>query len=190
MESSFYGNIPFPKGEEKCLTKGQMLTDRMMDYMAFLLFDKLKVDPTKYHLIPTFYSILTTDIDWTNYSNFEKVFMIMNHCNHWFLFVYDPKAHIFHLFDPLSCEENSPIDLELFPIADDDLIEDYYGKIPNQGESKTNCGILVLLYLIYLLIDKPIKFNSSSLHINKVVRPYFAKILRDTKLPLEFNLIV
>ena len=186
MDSLMYGSIPFPQGEEKCLTQGQMLTDRMMDYLAYLLFYKLGVDSQKYHLVPSFFCIFSDDyIDWTNYKSFEKVFMIMNHHNHWFLFVYEPKIHLFHLYDPLSSEENSPIDIELLPIGDHDVVNDYYGKIPHQGVSKTNCGILTLMYLICHFLEKPIDFDASPSRINKVVRPFFSKLLRDVNVPMD-----
>lgn len=186
MDSSMYGSIPFPRGEEKCLSKGQMLTDRMMDYLAYLLFTKLGVDSEKYHLVPSFFCTYSQDsVDWTMYHSFEKVFMIMNHNNHWFLFVFEPKIHLFHLFDPLACEDDSPIDFELFPIGDNDVVEDYYGKIPHQGASKTNCGILTLMYLVCQFLERPIDFDASPTYINKVVRPFFSKLLWDSSTPID-----
>jgi len=172
-----YGYIPFPTYEIKCLNKGQKLTDGMIDYLINKIFNQLNLNE-KYHYIPTYFHMIE-QIDWKKYKNFEKTFIVLNQDNHWFLFVYEPKKLKFHLYDPLPSEDESVIDIELLPIGDDDIIEDYYGIIGNQGKSKTNCGIFVLLYVIGLLTKQNLSFNYDEKYINNIIRKKFIQFLND-----------
>lgn len=174
-----YGAIPFPLGETRCLSRGQKLTDRMMDYLAVLLFDELGCDPTRFHIVPSF--AVGRDMDWGRYRGYEKVLAIMHQSTHWFLLVYEPSPGKFHLYDTLASEEESPIDMEELPIADDDVVEDYYGYVPDQGASGTNCGVLTLLNMVHVLLEKPLPFryDASPARINKVVLPHLSSLLTD-----------
>lgn len=183
MMDEMYGAIPFPKGEEKCLTRGQRLTDRMMDYLAHAI---QRAAGSNIHIVPSFITTGLKMIPREEYAAYSRVVMIMNHHNHWFLLVYEPRADMFHLMDTVESEEESPIDVELLPIGDTDVIEDYYGEIPHQGGSATNCGILTLLNLAAILADRPMIYDGSPTHINKIIRPYLASVLGDiAKLDLD-----
>lgn len=125
-----YGAVPFPVGETGCLKRGQKLTDRTMDYLATLLFRLLGCDETRLHIIPSL--CRGNPVDWTRYHRYEKVLMIMHQAQHWFLLVAEPSRRRFHLYDTLASEDDSPIDVEDLSIGDNDVMEDYYGKIPDQ----------------------------------------------------------
>ena len=172
-----YGAIPFPRGEEKCLARGQRLTDRMMDYLAHAI--QKATGNNKIHIVPSFITVGLETIPREEYAVYSKVLMIMHQHDHWFLLVYDPPSDIFHLMDTVESEDQSPIDLELLPIGDKDLIEDYYGNIPHQGASATNCGILTLLNIARILADRPLAYDGSPARINGVLRPYLASVLTD-----------
>lgn len=167
-----YGFIAFPTGEEKCLSKGQMLTDRMMDYLASKIVAER--DERTYHYIPTFIHQIY-GINWSAYDAYAKTFTFMNHGNHWFLVVYESINSVCHLYDPLPSPEESPVNVE--DIAG--FIEYHYGIIPNQGNSKTNCGILCLLYFLLMWTGIPVEFNGESRYINTEIRPLLKDLLRD-----------
>lgn len=167
-----YGCIAFPCGEERCLTKGQMLTDRMMDYLAYKIISGSA--DKNYHYIPTFIHQIY-GLNWSEYDNYTKTFAFLNHGNHWFLVVYEPGAQVCHLYDPLSSPEESPVDIEEIG----GIIEYHYGSIPNQGNSKTNCGIFCLLYLMFMYSEMPLVFEGESRHINTQIRPMLKIFLND-----------
>lgn len=166
-----YGFVAFPTGEERCLSKSQMLTDRMMDYLAS------KIMPAgagvgAYHYIPTFIHQVY-GIHWSDYDVYSKTFAFLNHGNHWFLVVYEDG--VCHLYDPLPTPEDSPVDVEEIG----GIIEYHYDAIPNQGNSKTNCGVFCLLYFMLLWLDMPIEFNGESKYINTKIRPLLKNFLTD-----------
>lgn len=162
----------FPTGEEKCLTRGQKLTDGMIDHLAGLVLD---ASDAKY--IPTFMWRIG-EIDWNPTSSSGKVFAIMNQDDHWFLLV--RHNDVFHLYDSLPSEEESIIDIQNLPIGDDDVIEDYYGQIPHQGDSKTNCGIHAILNMIYVLFDLTPSYDPAT--INPIVRPFLKRSIHEEEL--------
>jgi len=174
-----YGVVAFPKGEERCLSRGQQLTDRMIDYLAVRILKSLDPD-YHYHYLPT-WSSLVGPIPWHTFQNqpYQKILTILNHQHHWFLLVYEPARNLFHLFDPLPTEEESVVDFCSLPIREEDTVEDYYGSIPNQGPSKTNCGVFVLLYLMCMVSCKPMDFPSDNKYINQHVRPQLKRALHE-----------
>ena len=111
------------------------------------------------------------------YNIFDFVILIMNQNDHWFLLIYEPAMSKFHLLDTVESEEHSPIDFQLLPIGDHDIIEDYYGHIPHQSGSATNCGILTLINLARFIADKPLVYDGSPARINGIVRPFLSSIL-------------
>jgi len=161
----------FPTGEEKCLTRGQKLTDGMIDHLAGLV---LEAWPSGARYIPTFMWRIG-EVDWTPSSPSGKVFTIMNHDEHWFLLVFH--NGVFHLYDSLPSEEESVIDIQDLPVGDDDVIEDYYGQIPNQGNSKTNCGVHAILNMIYVLFDLTPSYDPAT--VNPIVRPFLKRSLHE-----------
>jgi hypothetical protein len=99
--------------------------------------------------------------------------------------VYEPKTDTFHLFDTVASERESPIDLELLPLQDDDRIEHYYGSIPHQGASVTNCGVLTLMNLARIVRGYPLEYDGSSTKINGIIRPFLAASLCKKKMSLS-----
>jgi len=178
-----YGAFPFPSGEEKCLSRGQRLTDRMMDYMALAIQKTLDDGTRSIHIIPSFItvglSVFPCDDD--VYNTFDFVILIMNQNDHWFLLIYEPAMSKFHLLDTVESEEYSPIDFQLLPIGDHDIVEDYYGQIPHQSGSATNCGILTLINLSRFIADKPLVYDGSPARINGIIRPFLSSILPTLK---------
>jgi len=179
----FYGAFPFPSGEEKCLSRGQRLTDRMMDYMALVIQKALDDGTRSIHIIPSFITVGLSAFpcDDDIYNTYDFVILIMNQNDHWFLLIYEPAMSKFHLLDTVESEEYSPIDFQLLPIGDDDIVEDYYGQIPHQGNSTTNCGILTLINLARFIADKPLVYDGSPTRINGIVRPFLSSILPTLK---------
>ena len=169
-----YGFIAFPTGEERCLSKGQMLTDRMMDYLASKIMEGVGATAGNYHYIPTFYHEIY-GINWSEYDAYTKTFAFLNHGNHWFLVVYESSSRVCHLYDPLPSPEESPVDVGQIG----GTIESYYDAIPNQGNSKTNCGVFCLLYFMLLWMERAVEFNVESRVVNTQIRPLLKNFLRD-----------
>lgn len=159
--------------EIKCLTRGQKLTDAMIDHLAELLLEQS--GDTCSHYIPTFVWRIDDDVDWSHYPDDDRVFVILNQKDHWFLLVRE--FGIFHLYDSLPSEEESVVDIHDLPIRDHDVVEDYYGSIPHQGESRTNCGVHALLNMLYLLQGQPPSYDPSL--INKEIRPFLKKAVQN-----------
>ena len=173
-----YGAFPFPSGEEKCLSRGQRLTDRMMDYIALAIQKTFDDGTRSIHIIPSFITVGLSVFPCDDvYNIFDFVILIMNQNDPWFLLIYEPAMSKFHLLDTVESEEHSPIDFQLLPIGDHDIIEDYYGHIPHQSGSATNCGILTLINLARFIADKPLVYDGSPARINGIVRPFLSSIL-------------
>lgn len=170
--------IPYPKNEEKCLRRGQKLTDGMMDYLADRFFSQY--GSADDYWIPTFITRLM-EIDWSAYAGYKRVFAVMHQNDHWFLMMLDNRTGVFHLYDNLPSEEESCVDIQELPIGEQDLIEDYYGKIPSWPRL-TNCGIFTLLNFLHLLLDCPMRYDPSPKHINQTIRPYLSRLVADSDL--------
>lgn len=171
-----------PASEIRCLTRGQKLTDQIIDHIATSVLKAC--GGIHDHYIPTYIWRLG-DISWDGFADDDRVFLILNQNDHWFLLV--RHEEMFHLYDSLPSIEESIIEIQDLPIGDSDPIQDYYGIIPHQGNSATNCGIHSLLNMIYVIRDMVPSYDPSI--INKIVRPFLKTHVDDIDIDQLLSLI-
>jgi hypothetical protein len=165
--------------EIRSLTRGQKLTDAIIDYFAEEFIRIMGGGKT--HYIPT-YMWRIGEIDWTRAG---RICLILNQDDHWFLLVRENK--IFHLYDSI---EKGYVDMDDLPIPQDSILMDYYDKIPDQGESRTNCGMHALLNLACILKGDVPLYDPR--RINQIVRPFFKTCIIKNRLDIEklFSIII